>query len=481
MGSQFLIASNYLQFVIISQVPLVFHSATAIQTMMRRGVITVIGLILTNVLVAQNYLVQVGNNTEGGSDYARAVRFRMEQAVSESGKGLTHRSMFRSSRRRNIFRSSRRRKGEKLFVGSTLTLACKPRRNVDSCEFRSPTGEVFKISENVKDLSGRIESIDKLFPSVGCGIRVKQVVMEDAGDWSCHIKLPGVPKIITRKQNVKVYERPGTAVKKGKLIGHIPSWGPYFKISFDLRVFGRRKGWTNVLSFKGNGGNSNCCNKGDRVPAVFLNEDGRLYIVNSVGGNGNHGFESSNQERIRPGKWYKVTIEQVSQAGKTFFNVYMDGTRIHSVPNSDPGTFTNVKVFACDKFHNPADVSYKNLVWGSSWDQCPSLACPLLQVQGAGDRDGDYEVMTDPAPWALHRPIYKNFWSDTYLYWSSKPDSGWCFGTSRSSEVHAFCSFGQTGLSEVCEPWQEKWKIPKTGGGQVSVSCTVEMDYEIYY
>ena len=50
--------------------------------------------------------------------------------------------------------------------------------------------------------------------------------------------------------------------------------------------------------------------------------------------------------------------------------------------------------------------------------------------------------------------------------------------------------------SEVCEPWQEKWKIPKTGGGQVSVSCTAgertlygethagdfaEMDYEIYY
>ena len=48
----------------------------------------------------------------------------------------------------------------------------------------------------------------------------------------------------------------------------------------------------------------------------------------------------------------------------------------------------------------------------------------------------------------------------------------------------------------MCEPWQEKWKIPKTGGGQVSVSCTAgertlygethagdfaEMDYEIYY
>ena len=78
-------------------------------------------------------------------------------------------------------------------------------------------------------------------------------------------------------------------------------------------------GWSS--SVQGNGGNSNCCNKGDRVPAVFLNEDGRLRVVNSVGGNGNHGFESSNQERIRPGKWYKVTIEQVSQAGKVRMDI----------------------------------------------------------------------------------------------------------------------------------------------------------------
>ena len=37
-----------------------------------------------------------------------------------------------------------------------------------------------------------------------------------------------------------------------------------------------------------------------------------------------------------------------------------------------------------------------------------------------------------------------------YLYWSSKPDSGWCFGTSRSSEVHAFCSFGQYLYCKLC-------------------------------
>ena len=130
-------------------------------------------------------------------------------------------------------------------------------------------------------------------------------------------------------------------------------------------------------------------------------------------------------------------------------------------------------------------------------DRCPSLACPLLQVKGAGaGRDGDYEVMANPAPWALHRPIYKHHSSNTsvqtshsdsrssfrcysalyyifggisyllclmfddwclmidvetddnedcdrYLYWSSKANSGWCFGTSRSSEAQAFCSQGQ--------------------------------------
>ena len=122
---------------------------------------------------------------------------------------------------------------------------------------------------------------------------------------------------------------------------------------------------------------------------------------------------------------------------------------------------------------------------------------------------------------------------DRYLYWSSKPDSGWCFGTSRSSEAQAFCSQGQypiidnvwlflntlywssctvhsvlytlygtvhsagrKGLSEVCEPWQEKWKGKVGRNGKVSVSCTAGertlygethagdlavMDYEIYY
>ena len=116
-------------------------------------------------------------------------------------------------------------------------------------------------------------------------------------------------------------------------------------------------------------------------------------------------------------------------------------------------------------------------------DRCPSLACPLVQVKGAGaGRDGVYEVMANPAPWALHRPKYKHYSSNTsvqtshsdsssrifdllclmfddwclmidvetddnedcdrYLYWSSKANSGWCFGTSRSSEAQV-CSHGQ--------------------------------------
>ena len=130
-----------------------------------------------------------------------------------------------------------------------------------------------------------------------------------------------MPHIITREQNVKVYERPGTAVKKGKLIGHIPSWGPYFNISFDMRVFGIREGWrghTNVFSFKAT--DNNCCSRGDRAPAVFLHKEGRLHIVNSVSGNGHHQFKSPTGG-IQSGKWYKVFIQQVPQAGKVRMDI----------------------------------------------------------------------------------------------------------------------------------------------------------------
>ena len=46
----------------------------------------------------------------------------------------------------------------------------------------------------------------------------------------------------------------------------------------------------------------------------------------------------------------------------------IDGRQVHSVENTDPRTFTNVRVFAGDKFKPAADASYKNFNAGPGFN-----------------------------------------------------------------------------------------------------------------
>ena len=102
-------------------------------------------------------------------------------------------------------------------------------------------------------------------------------------------------------------------VEKGRLIDTVSSWGPLFRISFDLFItsFGPSV-WSSILSFKGNGGTNNCCNNGDRVPIVQLRDNGELYFINSVNGNGNAHFHTA----VETNKWLEIEIEQTKIEGK---------------------------------------------------------------------------------------------------------------------------------------------------------------------
>ena len=93
-----------------------------------------------------------------------------------------------------------------------------------------------------------------------------------------------------------------------------------------------------------------------------------------------------------------------------YYSIWLDGKRVHRVENTRPETFRNVKVFSGDPHYYPADATYKNLVWRSSWDQCQSLACPLIEVTGAPlhEAGGEYEVVGERVAWAGHRPLYKH-------------------------------------------------------------------------
>ena len=110
-------------------------------------------------------------------------------------------------------------------------------------------------------------------------------------------------------------------VKKNNMIGTIESWGPYFRVSleFMIKSFVAAK-WTNILSFKGNGATSNCCQVGDRAPAIFLeNKERYLVFSNPVNGNGKYSFK---YRGLQLNKWYKITIEQIKDISRGKVRVF---------------------------------------------------------------------------------------------------------------------------------------------------------------
>ena len=96
-----------------------------------------------------------------------------------------------------------------------------------------------------------------------------------------------------------------TKIQKNKEIGTIDSWGPFFRVSFDLIIqsFGRDE-WSSLLAFRGNGAICDDCKTGDRVPALFLhNRDGIIELSNSV---------NSFHFDVELNHWYNIIIEQKS-------------------------------------------------------------------------------------------------------------------------------------------------------------------------
>ena len=81
-----------------------------------------------------------------------------------------------------------------------------------------------------------------------------------------------------------IWEKIGLSgvVKKNTEIATIPSWGPQFRVSFDLKInslaSGNRGGWSSVIAFKKDGGARNAGQIGDRIPAIFFNKKGILHF-----------------------------------------------------------------------------------------------------------------------------------------------------------------------------------------------------------
>ena len=97
-------------------------------------------------------------------------------------------------------------------------------------------------------------------------------------------------------------------IQRNNLLATIDNWGPYFRVSFDLKIHSKVNSvWSSILAFKGNGGSDDLKKYGDRAPAIFYNnKDGYLHFINAVSGNRNYGFNYN----IDVGNWYHIEIIQ---------------------------------------------------------------------------------------------------------------------------------------------------------------------------
>ena len=84
----------------------------------------------------------------------------------------------------------------------------------------------------------------------------------------------------------------------------IDTFGPQYSVALDIIVNSAGEGWSSIIRFTAT--DSNCCNNGDRVPAISYHSDGYLNIASSVNNNGNYWLNY----KIDLKKWYHIEIVQ---------------------------------------------------------------------------------------------------------------------------------------------------------------------------
>ena len=105
-------------------------------------------------------------------------------------------------------------------------------------------------------------------------------------------------------------------ITKDNLVATLPQWGNHFDISLELWIESYTStniyGWSEILRFTST--NQNCCSAGDRIPAIFANKNGYIYVVSQVGTNAN----AAKAFKIKTKTWTKVEIKQYEENGEVF-------------------------------------------------------------------------------------------------------------------------------------------------------------------
>ena len=106
---------------------------------------------------------------------------------------------------------------------------------------------------------------------------------------------------------------PGKEIKKSTFYKNIGTIGKSYSFTFEIKLKGKVKGWSNVAHVLNKDGN--CCSHGQRIPAIFVYSDSsRIHVCSSVDNNGNFYVDHN----IPMGEFVNVTVQQAKRADQKY-------------------------------------------------------------------------------------------------------------------------------------------------------------------
>ena len=133
---------------------------------------------------------------------------------------------------------------------------------------------------------------------------------------------------------------------KGQILSKLSNWGHFFRIEFDITVHALPSGeWSNVLHFTQS---ENGAEYGDRIPAIFVYNQGFFHICSAVSGDKNHCINFNFTLNVK----YHLVIRQFENHDqKVIYEIEVNNEVVHSIPNEQSRDFPLVMIYASDPWY----------------------------------------------------------------------------------------------------------------------------------
>ena len=144
---------------------------------------------------------------------------------------------------------------------------------------------------------------------------------------------------------------------KNKFLKTLPVLPKEFELHLEINAKYFPNRWVSILHLTTG---KNCCNYGDRIPALWGNggKNPYLHVCSAINGRGNY----CKNFKISTKKWIKLKVSQRKTGdGNYLFEYAMDNVVAWSIKNKKAKEFRNVKVFGSDPWYPTFNGALRNI------------------------------------------------------------------------------------------------------------------------